>query len=201
MPLTVSVVGARRVIGVVTAEYLTQHPEDLETLAPFAPLLAAALELAHLHRRERDRLRDERLRAEMPETVSRLHRGDITLIRITDVLRSTLSINTVPILNENETLSTRWTGCAYRVGGDEFHLLLSFDRGEASQMIHALTQQVQSLEIEGEGASLPVGLNVGLAEYPLERSTLDLLQSLADDRMYAAKRAHIPMLGWSSESP
>ena len=408
MPLTVSVVGARRITGVITAEYITRHPdpEDLETLALFAPLLAAALELAHRHRRERDRLRDERLRAEVTEAVSRLRRipelsqavaqvitqilgyqmvaifslesdqathlkleawsgastprpfvpmqgtqtgeavqrgeatildlndprflqtdipvnsmicvpmtgrdgvlgclnvatggeqhlditdlkrlqtiinpvsvafenarlyetleqrtldlermgreaqhvalhdhltglpnrrafdagirtwlerqttfclavidlvgfkkindqlghvsGDITLIRIADVLRSTLSINQVPILNENETLSTGQTGCAYRVGGDEFHLLLPFDRGEASQMIRALIQQVQSLEIEGEAASLPVGLNVGLAEHPLEGSTLDLLQSLADDRMYAAKRAHIPMLGWSSESP
>lgn len=411
MPLTVSVVGARRITGVITAEYVTQRPDpaDLETLALFAPLLAAALELAHRHRREQDRLRDERLRAEVTAAVSRLRRipelsqavaevitqilgyqmvaifslesnqathlkleawsgastprpfvpmqgtqtgeavqrgeacildlndprflqtdipinsmicvpmigrdgvlgclnvatggkqfldisdlkrlqtiinpvsvafenarlyetleqrtlelermgreaqrvalhdhltglpnrrafdagiqlmlnqnnsfclavidlvgfkkindqlghvsGDITLIRIADVLRSTLQINEVPILNEHEALnstSTDQTGCAYRVGGDEFHLLLPFDRNEATQMIHALIEQVQSLEIEGEGASLPVGLNVGLAEYPLEAGTLDQLQSLADDRMYAAKRAHIPMLEWSSESP
>jgi GGDEF domain-containing protein len=131
--------------------------------------------------------------------------GDITLIRIADVLRSILNINEVPILNENEALnptsSCGQNGCAYRVGGDEFHLLLPFNRSEATQMVHALIEQVQSLEIEGEGASLPVGLNVGLAEYPLEAGTLDQLQSLADDRMYAAKRAHIPMLEWSSETP
>jgi GGDEF domain-containing protein len=127
--------------------------------------------------------------------------GDITLIRIADVLRSTLNISEVPILKDNEPLPASTcdqTGCAYRVGGDEFHLLLPFDRSHATQMIHALIEQVQALEIEGEGVSLPVGLNVGLAEYPLEAGTLDQLQSLADDRMYAAKRTHIPMLEWSS---
>ena len=61
-------------------------------------------------------------------------------------------------------------------------------------MIQGLIGQVQALEIEGDHGSLPVGLNVGLAEYPLEASTLDQLQSLADDRMYTAKRAKIPML-------
>jgi GGDEF domain-containing protein/putative methionine-R-sulfoxide reductase with GAF domain len=402
MPLTVSVVGTRRITGVITAEYITQRPDpaDLETLALFAPLLAAALELAHRHRREQDRLRDERLRSEVTAAVSRLRRipelshavanvitqilgyqmvaifslesdqathlkleawsgastprpfvpmqgtqtgeavqrreatildlndprflqtdipinsmicvpmigrdgvlgclnvatggkhfldamdlkrlqsiinpvavafenarlyetleertlalermgreaqhvalhdhltglpnrrafdagirskldqdttfclgvidlvgfkkindqlghvsGDIALIRIADVLRSILGITAIPVLNENEQgISPCETGCAYRVGGDEFHLLLPFARSQATQMIRTLIRQVQALEIEGDAGSLPVGLNVGLAEYPLEASTLDQLQSLADDRMYAAKRGKIPML-------
>jgi GGDEF domain-containing protein len=125
--------------------------------------------------------------------------GDITLIRIADVLRSILGISCVSILTVNDQVSVNipdqdFSGCAYRVGGDEFHLLLPFDRHRATQMIQRLIQQVQALEIEGDAGSLPVGLNVGLAEYPLEASTLDQLQSLADDRMYAAKRAKIPML-------
>jgi diguanylate cyclase (GGDEF)-like protein len=404
MPLTVSVVGARRITGVITAEYITRRPNpaDLETLTLFVPLLAAALELAHRHRREQDRLRDERLRAEVTAAVSRLRRipelshavanvitqilgyqmvaifslesdqathlkleawsgastprpfvpihgtqtgeavlkrqamildlndprflqtdipissmicvpmigrdgvlgclnvatggkhfldaidlkrlqsiinpvavafenarlyetleertlalermgreaqhvalhdhltglpnrrafdagirakleqhstfclavidlvgfkkindqlghvsGDITLIRIADVLRGILGIGEVPILSENGQglpASHSETGCAYRVGGDEFHLLLPFDRVRATQMIQTLIQQVQTLEVEGEAGSLPVGLNVGLAEYPLQASSLDQLQSLADDRMYAAKRAQVPML-------
>jgi diguanylate cyclase (GGDEF)-like protein len=85
-------------------------------------------------------------------------------------------------------------GCAFRVGGDEFHLLLPCDRVQAIDLLEKLIERVNALEIEGEAGSLPVGLNVGLAEYPLEASTLDQLQSLADDRMYAAKRAKIPML-------
>jgi GGDEF domain-containing protein/putative methionine-R-sulfoxide reductase with GAF domain len=405
MPLTVSVVGTRRITGVITAEYFTQKPDpaDLETLALFAPLLAAALELAHRHRREQIRLRDERLRAEVTAAVSRLRRipelshavanvitqilgyqmvaifslesdqathlkleawsgastprpevplhgtqtgeavlkrqatildlndprflqtdipinamicvpmigrdgvlgclnvatggkqfldmtdlkrlqsiinpvavafenarlyetleqrtqdlerlgleaqhvamhdhltglpnrrafdagiqsmldrhqgfclgvidlvgfkkindqlghvsGDITLIRIADVLRGILGIPEVSLLIEQQHMAAKPdvspNGSAYRVGGDEFHLLLPCDRQRATQMIQGLIAQVQALEVEGDHGSLPVGLNVGLAEYPSEASTLDQLQSLADDRMYAAKRAQIPML-------
>jgi GGDEF domain-containing protein/putative methionine-R-sulfoxide reductase with GAF domain len=402
MPLTVSVVGTRRITGVITAEYVTQSPDpaDLETLALFAPLLAAALELAHRHRREQERLRDERLRAEVTEAVSRLRRipelsqavaqvitqilgyqmvaifsleaaathlkleawsgasiphplvplegtqtgeavqrghatildlqdprfrqtavpvnsmicvpmvgrdgvlgclnvatgngqaalnqfdlkrlqsiinpvavafenarlyetleqrtqdlermgleaqrvamhdhltglpnrrafdakmqlleqqrahfclvvidlvgfkkindslghvsGDIALIRIADILRGILGITGVSICSEPDLVVTPdHDGCAFRVGGDEFHLLLPCDRVQAIGLLENLIEKVHALEIEGEAGSLPVGLNVGLAEYPLEASTLDQLQSLADDRMYEAKRAKIPML-------
>ena len=401
MPLNVSVVGTRRITGVITAEYVTQQPDpaDLETLALFAPLLAAALELAHRHRREQDRLRDERLRAEVTEAVSRLRRipelsqavaevitdilgyqmvaifsleanatvlkleawsgastprpqvplsgtqtgeavqrgeacildltdprflqtdipinsmicvpligrdgvlgclnvatggkdfldvndlkrlqsiinpvavafenarlyetleqrtqdlerlgleaqrvamhdhltglpnrrafdakmhlleqqrarfclvvidlvgfkkindslghvsGDIALIRIADILRGILGITGVSICSEPDLIVTAdHDGCAFRVGGDEFHLLLPCDRVQAIGLLERLIEKVHALEIEGEAGSLPVGLNVGLAEYPLEASTLDQLQSLTDDRMYTAKRAKIPML-------
>jgi diguanylate cyclase (GGDEF)-like protein len=402
MPLNVSVVGTRRITGVITAEYVTQQPDpaDLETLALFAPLLAAALELAHRHRREQDRLRDERLRAEVTEAVSRLRRipelshavanvitqilgyqmvaifsleanatllkleawsgastprpqvplhgtqtgeavqrgeacildlsdprflqtdipinsmicvpligrdgvlgclnvatggqdfldvndlkrlqsiinpvavafenarlyealeqrtqdlelmsreaqrvalhdhltglpnrrafdtriralmqapnatfclgvidlvgfkkindqlghvsGDIALIRIADTLRSILGITGVSICGEQDpVVISDQDGCAFRVGGDEFHLLLPLDHKHAKNMMKTLIEKVNALEIEGDAGSLPVGLNVGLAEYPLEASTLDQLQSLADDRMYEAKRAKIPML-------
>jgi GGDEF domain-containing protein/putative methionine-R-sulfoxide reductase with GAF domain len=408
MPLTVSVVGTRRITGVITAEYVTQSPDpaDLETLALFAPLLAAALELAHRHRREQDRLRDERLRAEVTEAVSRLRRipelshavanvitqilgyqmvaifsleaaathlkleawsgasiphpmvplegtqtgeavqrghatildlhdprfrqtavpvnsmicvplvgrdgvlgclnvatgngqtalnhfdlkrlqsiinpvavafenarlyetleqrtqdlermgleaqrvamhdhltglpnrrafdakmhlleqqgasfclvvidlvgfktindqlghvsGDIALIRIADILRGILGITGVSICSEPDLVVTPdHDGCAFRVGGDEFHLLLPCDRVQAIGLLEKLIEKVHALEIEGEAGSLPVGLNVGLAEYPLEASTLDQLQSLADDRMYEAKRAKIPMLELPAKS-
>ena len=402
MPLTVSVVGTRRITGVITAEYFTQRPDpaDLETLALFAPLLAAALELAHRHRREQERLRDERLRAEVTAAVSRLRRipelshavanvitqilgyqmvaifsleseqathlkleawsgastprpavplhgtqtgeavlkrqaiildlndprflqtdipinamicvpmvgrdgvlgclnvatggkqfldtsdlkrlqsiinpvavafenarlyetleqrtqdlerlgleaqrvamhdhltglpnrrafdakmhlleqqgarfslvvidlvgfknindqlghvsGDIALIRIADILRGILGITGISLCDEQDSLVTSdHDGCAFRVGGDEFHLLLPCDRVQAIGLLEKLIERVHALEIEGDAGSLPVGLNVGLAEYPLEAGTLDQLQSLADDRMYAAKRAKIPML-------
>jgi GGDEF domain-containing protein len=407
IPLTVSVVGARRITGAITAEYITQapDPEDLETLAMFAPLLAAALELAHRYRREQDRLRDERLRAEVTAAVSRLRRipelshavanvitqilgyqmvaifslepqathlkleawsgaskphdlvplegsqtgeavirgqatildlndpkfrqtavpvtsmicvpltgrdgtlgclnvatgigqanlnifdlrrlqsiinpvtvafenarlyealeqrtqelegmgreaqwvalhdhltglpnrrafdagiqtlgqrgttfclvvidlvgfkkindqlghtsGDSALIRIADVLRDVLGVNANSTCPEPEPpanpegATPEHVGCAYRVGGDEFHLLLPLNRFQTKQLLHTLIQQVQMLEVEGHKTTLPIGLNLGLAEFPLEASTLDQLQTLADDRMYEAKRAKIPML-------
>jgi GGDEF domain-containing protein/putative methionine-R-sulfoxide reductase with GAF domain len=121
--------------------------------------------------------------------------GDIALIRIADILRGILGITGVSICSEPDLkVTSDHDGCAFRVGGDEFHLLLPCDRVQAIGLLEKLIKKVHALEVEGEAGSLPVGLNVGLAEYPLEASTLDQLQSLADDRMYAAKRAKIPML-------
>jgi GGDEF domain-containing protein len=125
--------------------------------------------------------------------------GDIALIRIADILRGILGITGVSICSDQDPITNPdHDGCAFRVGGDEFHLLLPYQRTHAIGVLATLIKQVQTLEIEGEiqGAtsSLPIGLNVGLAEYPLEAGTLDHLQSLADDRMYAAKRAGIPIL-------
>ena len=119
--------------------------------------------------------------------------GDTALVRIAGILREDLGgIFMADHMPEAHNLPSE--GCAYRVGGDEFLLLLPNRADRAVLVVQELIGRIQALEIEGEGHSLRVGLNVGLAEYPVEVSTLDGLQSLADDRMYAAKRAQIPIL-------
>jgi diguanylate cyclase (GGDEF)-like protein len=92
--------------------------------------------------------------------------GDEALRRIADVTRA-------------QDLAT------YRLGGDEFAVLLPGLAGEAAQAaIVALASGIESLEFAG----LRVRGNFGLAVYPTEADHPDLLLSLADSRMYSAKR-------------
>jgi diguanylate cyclase (GGDEF)-like protein len=82
---------------------------------------------------------------------------------------------------------------AYRVGGDEFFLLIENDRSNAFKLVQQVIATVQGLEF-GAGSELQVTPNVGLAEYPTDAPDLDNLLTLADTRMYAAKRAGKPVL-------
>ena len=82
---------------------------------------------------------------------------------------------------------------AYRVGGDEFFLLLESDRSNAFKLVQQIIATIQGLEF-GTGSELQVTPNVGLAEYPSDAPDLDNLLTLADTRMYAAKRAGKPIL-------
>jgi diguanylate cyclase (GGDEF)-like protein len=82
---------------------------------------------------------------------------------------------------------------AYRVGGDEFFLLIENDRSNAFKLVKQVISTVQGLEF-GAGSELQVSPNIGLAEYPSDAPDLDNLLTLADTRMYAAKRAGKPVL-------
>ena len=82
---------------------------------------------------------------------------------------------------------------AYRVGGDEFFLLIENDRTNAFALVQQVISTVQGLEF-GAGSELQVSPNIGLAEYPTDATDLDNLLTLADTRMYAAKRAGKPVL-------
>lgn len=74
---------------------------------------------------------------------------------------------------------------AYRIGGDEFMLLVPA-ASEARSLLEQVSAGIQALE-------LPLGLrlmpNIGLATCPTDTTDPDRLQSLADKRMYAAKAA------------
>jgi diguanylate cyclase (GGDEF)-like protein len=82
---------------------------------------------------------------------------------------------------------------AYRVGGDEFFLLIENNRVNAFKLVQQVISTVQGLEF-GAGSELQVTPNIGLAEYPTDAPDLDNLLTLADTRMYAAKRAGKPVL-------
>ena len=80
---------------------------------------------------------------------------------------------------------------AFRVGGDEFMLIVPSDRNRALETVKSLIAAVVELEF---GSGLRVGLNAGVAEAPTDATDLDRLQNLADTRMYAAKRVGRPVL-------
>jgi diguanylate cyclase (GGDEF)-like protein len=82
---------------------------------------------------------------------------------------------------------------AYRVGGDEFFLLIESNRANAFELVKQIIATVQGLEF-GVGLELQVTPNVGLAEFPTDAPDLDNLLTLADTRMYTAKRAGKPVL-------
>jgi diguanylate cyclase (GGDEF)-like protein len=75
---------------------------------------------------------------------------------------------------------------AYRVGGDEFALLIHADHARALETARQIVKAISAIDV---GHDLRVALNIGLAEYPTDASELDRLQSLADNHMYLAKRA------------
>jgi len=80
---------------------------------------------------------------------------------------------------------------AYRVGGDEFLLLLEMKTLRAIEVAQYVIERIGALEFD---RGLRIMANVGLAEFPLEARSLDALQTLADHRMYAAKRLNCPLL-------
>ncbi|WP_229218616.1 sensor domain-containing diguanylate cyclase [Rugamonas brunnea] len=79
---------------------------------------------------------------------------------------------------------------AARVGGDEFCVILSNVSNTASveQKKQALYASIQG-EFEFEGRQMPLGASIGAAVYPDDAGQLEQLLEVADQRMYASKRA------------
>lgn len=109
-----------------------------------------------------------------------------------------LIAQTLRIISSHQAISTMQSSSgddvfAYRVGGDEFFLLIESDRSNAFKLVQQVIATIQGLEF-GVGSELQVTPNVGLAEFPSDAPDLDNLLTLADTRMYAAKRAGKPVL-------
>lgn len=80
---------------------------------------------------------------------------------------------------------------AYRVGGDEFLMILEMPLSRAYSLAPYIVERVEALEFD---KGLRISPNIGLAEYPSETDNLDALQTLADHRMYRAKKLGRPLL-------
>ena len=80
---------------------------------------------------------------------------------------------------------------AFRIGGDEFALLVSADLDEAhcQQLRDRIRQELlQPFYLEGQ--VLHVGVSCGYAAYPRDSSRATEVRILADQRMYAQKEEH-----------
>ena len=78
---------------------------------------------------------------------------------------------------------------AFRIGGDEFALIISAEMDD-SLCMQTKMRIVQSLLLpyEIDGKTLPIGASCGYAVYPLETEDTGKIRILADQRMYAEKK-------------
>ena len=78
---------------------------------------------------------------------------------------------------------------AFRIGGDEFALIISAEM-EDSLCMQTKMRIIQSLlrPYEIEGKTLHIGASCGYAVYPLETEDTGKIRILADQRMYAEKK-------------
>ncbi|MBI5890686.1 MAG: diguanylate cyclase [Nitrosomonadales bacterium] len=98
--------------------------------------------------------------------------GDIVLREVSQTLSNQL--------RRNEVL--------YRIGGDEFALvLINASDEEVAILAGRIVQSIQSLTFDFNGAQAKVGCSLGVARYPNDAKTIKTLMQLADHAMYVAK--------------
>jgi len=76
----------------------------------------------------------------------------------------------------------------YRIGGDEFALLLvNASDEEVTILAERIVKSVHTLTFNFNGTTAKVGCSLGIARYPYDAKTLPTLMKLADHAMYVAK--------------
>lgn len=99
--------------------------------------------------------------------------GDIALKRVAQTL----------------TLQLRRNEVLYRVGGDEFALLLvNTSEGELAILAERIVHSINSLAFDFSGTAVKIGCSLGIARYPQDAATPESLLQCADRAMYAAKQ-------------
>ena len=90
-----------------------------------------------------------------------------------------------------QTLTTqlRRNEVIYRIGGDEFAvLLINTGDQEIAKLADRIVQTIHSLTIDCNGTTAKVGCSMGIARYPNEATTHQSILQLADHAMYEAKQ-------------
>ncbi len=97
--------------------------------------------------------------------------------------------------------SMRTSDYAFRIGGDEFALLLpqadAEQAGTLGRRIHANFTAV----LQPHRMDLPLGLDYGLAVYPQDGDQTAILMKIADERLYQMKYANRPQPGTAPQPP
>ena len=83
----------------------------------------------------------------------------------------------------------RTTDLLFRFGGDEFILLLQgVDQSRGPALVQHLLDDVRSMQITGD-PPLTITFSAGLAYFPIDGDTAEMLLEVADRRVYIAKRS------------
>ena len=220
----VPLMGRDGVIGTLSVEGRTDKPltpADLEMLGALVPAFSTALENATLHE-QLELLRLEAVHAARHDPLTglrnrRAFEEDLAVIleqwrtvgqgfslavidlagfkAINDSLGHAAGDDALRRIANVLSGASTGTHRAYRIGGDEFLLLIP-DPLEPLPLLRDLSTQIQQLEFKSDLRVMP---NIGVASCPSDTTDPDRLQSLADKQMYAAKAAGQSML--SSEAP
>lgn len=103
-------------------------------------------------------------------------RGDQVLILAATTLRNTL----------------RSSDFAFRIGGDEFALLLPQSESEQADTLCRRVRAQYESEVQSFGLEVGVTLDFGIAVYPEDGEKMDDLMTIADRRLYDLKAAGRP---------
>ena len=81
----------------------------------------------------------------------------------------------------------RETETLYRIGGDEFCVLLPevSSTSDVSRLIDRIKEQISETSVDT--LNIEIGCSIGVALYPQDGDRLELLMSYADQDMYRAK--------------
>lgn len=85
--------------------------------------------------------------------------------------------------------SLRTSDYAFRIGGDEFALLLPQAETEQASALSRRLRAAYAATIEPMQLGIPLGLDYGLAVYPEDGTSADNLLRVADERLYQLKFA------------
>lgn len=92
------------------------------------------------------------------------------------------------IISERLTAAVRRSDTVARIGGDEFVLLLSHESVSGYRVLLRRLQDDLAMPVEIEGHRIEISSSMGVAHFPQDADTPEILLRKADQAMYAAKQ-------------
>ncbi len=86
--------------------------------------------------------------------------------------------------------SLRTSDYAFRIGGDEFALLLPQTEPEQAATLSRRVRAIYESAIQPMRLEIPLGLDYGLAVYPQDGDQKEVLMRVADERLYQLKHSN-----------
>ena len=157
-----------------------------------AELQAEVDSLTSIYNRRRFDLDLQRLMAQAERDTSRLAlmMFDLDDFKpVNDLYGHACGDKVLKLVAQTLTSQLRRNEVLYRIGGDEFAvLLINTGDDEIAILADRIVHAVHSLEIDCNGTMAKVGCSMGIARYPNEATTHQSILQLADHAMYKAKQ-------------